>query len=420
MAQYVKGQLSDFYHTCLSQVFHIYKMGGFQVEHAQCDNEFWPLMDPLANDFGVEMNCANPQEHVPKAERNNRTIKERIRATYHRIPFKCLPRLMVKVLVADSAQKQNFFPAKDGILEYYSPCMILYEHNIEYDKHCLYSFGTYVHTHDEPDKSNMTVPRTLDCIYLRYNDNEKGGHDLFHLQTNCMITCHQVTPVPITSSIIQQVDRIAEMDRMPKGLKITNRTGEVLYDSTWIAGVDYDEDSDEDSDYEEKPDDSDDDDDYIPGLVQCPNSESERDSDDDSDDDDDEDDKDEMDPNEIAELADPIALQHNNDQQDIDDDNDEEEEVDDHKKDKEEEVKEYNDDTNPTTVHQPEALIQTTWSERIVKPCDVYTVQQCHLQAKPNQEEEYSLETTRVIATTICHMNLIMGTLSEEEAIQFI
>jgi hypothetical protein len=25
----------------------------------------------------------------------------------------------------------------------------------------------------------------------------------------------------------------------------------VLYDSTWIAGVDYDEDSDEDSDYEE-------------------------------------------------------------------------------------------------------------------------------------------------------------------------
>jgi hypothetical protein len=55
-----------------------------------------------------------------------------------------------------------------------------------------------------------------------------------------------------------------------------------------------------------------------------------------------------------------------------------------------------------------------------VKPCDVYTVQQCHLQAKPNQEEEYSLETTQVIATTICHMNLIMGTLSEEEAFQFV
>jgi hypothetical protein len=38
------------------------------------------------------------------------------------------------------------------------------------------------------------------------------------------------------------VHRIAEQDGMPKGLKITNCTGQVLYDSTWIAGVDYDED----------------------------------------------------------------------------------------------------------------------------------------------------------------------------------
>jgi hypothetical protein len=28
-AQYVKGQMSDVYHTCLSQEFCIYKMGGF-------------------------------------------------------------------------------------------------------------------------------------------------------------------------------------------------------------------------------------------------------------------------------------------------------------------------------------------------------------------------------------------------------
>jgi hypothetical protein len=38
------------------------------------------------------------------------------------------------------------------------------------------------------------------------------------------------------------VHRIAEQDGMPKGLKITNCTGQVLYDSTWIAGEDYDED----------------------------------------------------------------------------------------------------------------------------------------------------------------------------------
>jgi hypothetical protein len=136
---------------------------------------------------------------------------------------------------------------------------------------------------------------------------------------------------------------------MPKGLKITNRTSEVLYNSTWITGVDYDEDSDKDSDYEEELDNSNDDDDYIPGLIQRPDSNSKSDSDNNSDNDDDEDNKDEMYPNEIAELADPITLQNNNYQQDVNDDDKEEEEV-----------KEDDDDTNPTKVHQPEAPVQMT------------------------------------------------------------
>jgi hypothetical protein len=78
-------------------------------------------MDPLANEFQVKMNYANPQEHVPEAERNNRVIKEQVRATYHRLPFSCLPRIMIKILVIDSAKKLNFFPSKHGISKYYSP-----------------------------------------------------------------------------------------------------------------------------------------------------------------------------------------------------------------------------------------------------------------------------------------------------------
>ena len=67
-----------------------------------------------------------------------------------------------------------------------------------------------------------------------------------HLQTNRMITRRRVTPIPITPAIIKMVHLIAEQDGMPKGLKITNRTGQVLYDITWIAGVDYDENEFED------------------------------------------------------------------------------------------------------------------------------------------------------------------------------
>jgi hypothetical protein len=148
------------------------------------------------------------------------------------------------------SKKLNFFPAKNGISQYYSPRIILHQQNLDYDKHCQYAFGTYVQAHNEPDPSNTNAPRTLDCIYLRYNDNEQGGHDLLHLQTNRMITCHHVTPIPITPAIIKMVHRIAEQDGMPKGLKITNHTGQVLYNSTWITGVDYDEDEFEDEDYD--------------------------------------------------------------------------------------------------------------------------------------------------------------------------
>ena len=42
------------------------------------------------------MNYANPQEHVPEAERNNRVIKERFCAAFHRLPFKKMPKIMVK------------------------------------------------------------------------------------------------------------------------------------------------------------------------------------------------------------------------------------------------------------------------------------------------------------------------------------
>jgi hypothetical protein len=33
--------------------------------------------------YGISMNFASAQEHVPEAERNNRVIKERFRATFH-------------------------------------------------------------------------------------------------------------------------------------------------------------------------------------------------------------------------------------------------------------------------------------------------------------------------------------------------
>ena len=45
--------------------------------------------------------------------------------------------------------------------------------------------------------------------------------------------------MPVTTSAIQQVHTLAHMDNIPKGLKITNKTGLVLCDASKTAGVDY-------------------------------------------------------------------------------------------------------------------------------------------------------------------------------------
>jgi hypothetical protein len=127
-ARYIQRPLTSVYCKCLQQVLRIYTLGGLQVTTICCDNKFRPLMDPLALKFGIQVNYASAQEHVLEAEHNNRVIKERIRETYHRLPYDRLPRIMVKVLVDDSA--------KNGISQYNSPHMILHQRNLDYDKHC--------------------------------------------------------------------------------------------------------------------------------------------------------------------------------------------------------------------------------------------------------------------------------------------
>ena len=114
------------------------------------DQEFKPLKDDL-QEWKIDLNLANAQEHVPEAERNNRTIKERVRAVFHSLPFRAIPKIMIKHLVMDSARKLNFFPANGGISKYYSPREILHQRKLDYQKHCDIPIFAYVQAHDEPN-----------------------------------------------------------------------------------------------------------------------------------------------------------------------------------------------------------------------------------------------------------------------------
>ena len=110
----------------------------------QCDREYAAMMDAVSDELDVRMNYTNAQDHVPQAERNNRTIKERIRTAYHQLPYKAIPKLMIQYLAMEATRKLNLFPVKGSVSPYFSPQTIMTNKAIDYDKECTIEFGAYI------------------------------------------------------------------------------------------------------------------------------------------------------------------------------------------------------------------------------------------------------------------------------------
>jgi Reverse transcriptase (RNA-dependent DNA polymerase) len=381
--EWIPNKTSQAYRSVLDNVFRIYNRAGFKIKTIICDNEFRPLMDELQDVYHVTMNYANPQEHVPEAERNNRVIKERFRAAFHRLPFSKLPTIMIKILAMECAKKLNFFPPKGGVSPYYSPRMIMHQQNLDYEKHCSIPFGSYVQAHHEPDPKNTNLPRTLDCIYLRYVDNEQGGNHLLDLRTGRTIKRRVVTPVPITQNVIELVHKMAEKDGMSSGLKIETKSGTILYDSSWIAGVDYEINRNrnevDDNDDEENEDHEDDDESRY----------------------------DEMDLNDIAEILQERSVneaQQNNNQVE---ENDHDDQSDNNSEN--EQGNDDDDESNPVGEGDVETeIVATTMSGRAVRAPDRLTFHQSHLQTQGHETTEYSIETAKVIANNMISFNAMI------------
>jgi hypothetical protein len=107
-AEWIPHKTPEAYRSVLDNVFHTYIQAGFQITIIHWDNKFRPVMDHLQNTYNVQMNYANPQEHVPEAERNNRVIKEQFRSAFHRLLFKIIPKIMVKILTMECTKKMIF------------------------------------------------------------------------------------------------------------------------------------------------------------------------------------------------------------------------------------------------------------------------------------------------------------------------
>ena len=256
--------------------------------------EFKVLEDYMIDDDNsINMVYVPAQQHVPEVERAIRVIKERFRAAYHSLPYKMIPKLMVKALVGRLVKWLNMFPPQGGISAHYSPRAIVTGLPLDYNNHCKHSFGSYVQAGNENDPTNTPAPRTLDCIYLDSIDGDAGGFKCLHLATKKEVIRRDLTEIPIPQVVIKRVESLARRDGMPSKLEfLTRKKGKFVLDDdddALLAGVDdnnnndndneeelevepitvsnYDvideDDEEDDSDYEEEDEQDDDDDDTI-------------------------------------------------------------------------------------------------------------------------------------------------------------
>ena len=107
-------------YNAIDKVTRLYNSARHSISVIHIDEEFKHLMEAVKDDMDVDMNYTNAQDHVPQAKRNNQTLKERIRAQYHQLPYKNIPKVMIRYLVMETARKLNYFPAKGGTSSYFS------------------------------------------------------------------------------------------------------------------------------------------------------------------------------------------------------------------------------------------------------------------------------------------------------------
>ena len=130
-------------------IFQYYLQHGFQITGVTGDGKFAPLQADMVELPGApRLNLASANEHEPFVERRIRVINERIRSIRHSLPFRAIPKTMTTYMVFYVVKLLNYFPAKGGISDQYSPKAIL-SGKLVHIKYYTMPFGTYCQVHEE-------------------------------------------------------------------------------------------------------------------------------------------------------------------------------------------------------------------------------------------------------------------------------
>ena len=160
----------------------------------------------------IKINLALPDAHVPEAERNIRTVKNRIRVAYNRQVNKAIPHAITIGLVKSVVRSINMFPADNGISKIFSPFEIVKNQGVDYKKISAAEFGQYVQAYNDPVTTRTNEPRTIAGIFIGPLDNIQGGYEIYDLQTRRVKPRNKITVLPMALRFISLIRHAIRID----------------------------------------------------------------------------------------------------------------------------------------------------------------------------------------------------------------
>ena len=176
--------------------------------------------------MGIILNVTSQDEHVPEIGRFIRMVKERVRAIVNTFPFKQYPNRLIFETVYNTIFWLNRFPHRNGIHPTLCPCTIITSSMIDYNKHCMLQFGSYMQVH-EPH-NNSLIPRTTGAIALRPSGNAQGGNYFMSLTSRKRIIGNKWTVLPMPAEVIATMHQLAAACKKYKGFVFTDKDGNII------------------------------------------------------------------------------------------------------------------------------------------------------------------------------------------------
>ena len=199
----IKSQLAD---------YHSHQM---RVPNCTVDGEGAIVkIIPDLNNLGMIVNPAGPGDHVPRIERNIRTIKERVRCHVTTSPFNYC-KLILMWCVLFCVQRLNM-EVKTNNVDHISPREHYTGVKADFIRDFSIGFGDYVQVAAHSETSNDTSQeRTVGAIALMQTGNRNGSVKFLLLKSWRVVTRTSWTPLPMPGVVIDYLNAKAAAETQP-------------------------------------------------------------------------------------------------------------------------------------------------------------------------------------------------------------